>query len=37
MALRQFLEYHFDGSEAKLKLFLEEPLEEAPLALAAAE
>src|SRR3954452_10662207 len=26
MALRHFLEYHFDGSEAKLKLFLEEPL-----------
>jgi len=25
MALRQFLEYHFDGSEAKLKIFLEQP------------
>ncbi len=25
IALRQFLEYHFDGSEAKLKLFLEVP------------
>jgi predicted transcriptional regulator len=25
MALRHFLEYHFDGSEAKLKLFLEAP------------
>ena len=29
MALRQFLEYHFDGSEAKLKIFLEQPLEAA--------
>jgi predicted transcriptional regulator len=27
MALRQFLDYHFDGSEAKLKIFLEQPLE----------
>jgi len=27
MALRQFLEYHFDGSEANLKIFLEQPLE----------
>ncbi len=27
LALRQFLEYHFDGSEAKLKIFLEQPLE----------
>jgi predicted transcriptional regulator len=34
MALRQFLEYHFDGSEAKLRLFLEEPVEDS-LALAA--
>lgn len=25
MALRQFLEYHFEGSEAKLKIFLEQP------------
>jgi predicted transcriptional regulator len=25
LALKQFLEYHFDGSEAKLKLFLEHP------------
>jgi len=25
LALRQFLEYHFDGSEAKLKIFLEQP------------
>jgi predicted transcriptional regulator len=24
LALRQFLEYHFDGSEAKLKIFLEQ-------------
>jgi predicted transcriptional regulator len=28
MALRQFLEYHFDGSEANLRLFLEEPVED---------
>jgi BlaI family penicillinase repressor len=28
MALRQFLEYHFDGSEAKLKIFLEQPVDE---------
>jgi predicted transcriptional regulator len=27
MALRQFLEYHFDGSEAKLKVFLELPVD----------
>jgi predicted transcriptional regulator len=27
MALRQFLQYHFDGSAAKLKIFLEQPLE----------
>jgi predicted transcriptional regulator len=26
MALRQFLDYHFDGSAAKLKVFLEVPL-----------
>ncbi len=26
MALLQFLEYHFDGSEAKLKIFLEQPV-----------
>jgi BlaI family transcriptional regulator, penicillinase repressor len=25
LALKQFLEYHFDGSEAKLKVFLEGP------------
>jgi len=29
LALRHFLEYHFDGSEAKLKIFLEQPVEEA--------
>jgi BlaI family penicillinase repressor len=28
LALRHFLEYHFDGSEAKLKIFLEQPVEE---------
>ncbi|HZL57091.1 MAG TPA: BlaI/MecI/CopY family transcriptional regulator [Bryobacteraceae bacterium] len=28
LALRQFLEYHFDGSAAKLKVFLEVPVEE---------
>lgn len=27
MALRQFLEYHFEGSETKLKVFLEQPIE----------
>jgi predicted transcriptional regulator len=38
LALRQFLEYHFDGSEASLKIFLEQPileqsmLEESPTA-----
>ncbi len=38
MALRQFLEYHFDGSEAKLKLFLEEPVDDnAPGALIETE
>jgi len=26
LALRQFLEYHFEGSEAKLKVFLEQPI-----------
>jgi predicted transcriptional regulator len=29
LALRHFLEYHFDGSEAKLKIFLEQPVETA--------
>jgi predicted transcriptional regulator len=28
LALRQFLDYHFDGSEAKLRVFLEVPLPE---------
>jgi predicted transcriptional regulator len=28
LALRHFLEYHFDGSEAKLKIFLEQPVED---------
>ena len=28
LALRQFLEYHFDGSEASLKIFLEQPVSE---------
>jgi len=31
LALRQFLEYHFDGSEAKLKIFLEQPPDEPAL------
>jgi len=26
LALRQFLEYHFDGSEANLRIFLEQPV-----------
>lgn len=36
LALRQFLEHHFDGSEAKLKLFLEQPAEPHDSAFAAA-
>jgi predicted transcriptional regulator len=28
LALRHFLEYHFDGCEAKLRLFLEEPVDD---------
>ena len=28
LALRQFLEYHFDGSEADLRIFLEQPVPE---------
>jgi len=28
MALTQFLEYHFEGSVAKLRIFLEQPLEQ---------
>jgi predicted transcriptional regulator len=35
MALRQFLEYHFDGSEAKLKVFLDQPLEAQAAAAAS--
>ena len=36
MALQHFLEYHFDGSAAKLRLFLEAPVAEAePAAFAA--
>jgi predicted transcriptional regulator len=31
MALRQFLEYHFDGSAAKLRIFLEAPVQDAPV------
>jgi predicted transcriptional regulator len=31
MALRQFLEYHFDGSAAKLRVFLEVPVQDAAL------
>src|ERR1039458_725793 len=37
MALRQFLEYHFDGSEAKLKIFLEQPLGEERLMETSSE
>ena len=32
LALKQFLEYHFDGSESKLKVFLEQPVADAPVA-----
>jgi predicted transcriptional regulator len=28
LALRQFLEYHFDGSESNLRIFLEQPMPE---------
>jgi predicted transcriptional regulator len=31
LALRQFLEYHFEGSESKLKVFLEQPVVDVPL------
>jgi predicted transcriptional regulator len=31
MALRQFLNYHFDGSEASLRIFLEQPVPEQPI------
>lgn len=30
LALKQFLEYHFEGSEAKLKIFLEQPVVDVP-------
>jgi predicted transcriptional regulator len=30
LALKQFLQYHFDGSEAKLKIFLEQPIVDVP-------
>jgi predicted transcriptional regulator len=30
MALKQFLQYHFDGSAAKLRIFLEQPMLEHP-------
>ena len=36
LALRHFLEYHFEGSEAKLKIFLEQPVEE-PVVVENAE
>jgi predicted transcriptional regulator len=35
MALRHFLEYHFDGSEAKLRIFLELPVDDNVAALLA--
>jgi predicted transcriptional regulator len=34
LALRQFLEYHFDGSAAKLRVFLEAPVQDEPAAPA---
>ncbi len=34
MALRQFLEYHFDGSAANLRIFLEAPVQDMPVAPA---
>jgi predicted transcriptional regulator len=37
LALRHFLEYHFEGSEAKLKIFLEQPVEEVDAAPQAPE
>jgi predicted transcriptional regulator len=36
LALRHFLEYHFEGSEAKLKIFLEQPVEEPVVGEAAS-
>jgi predicted transcriptional regulator len=35
LALRVFLEYHFEGSEAKLKIFLEQPVAEEIESVAA--
>jgi predicted transcriptional regulator len=35
LALRHFLEYHFEGSETKLKIFLEQPVEERVVAESA--
>jgi predicted transcriptional regulator len=35
LALKQFLEYHFDGSETKLKIFLEQPVLQAAAPLLA--
>src|SRR5580658_9994021 len=37
LALRQFLEYHFDGSEADLRIFLEQPVDEDPPAETSPE
>ena len=34
LALRQFLEYHFDGEEAKLKIFLEQPVDDSAPAIS---
>ena len=36
LALKQFLDYHFDGSEVKLKNFLEEPVAEVAMAAISA-
>src|SRR6516164_2129447 len=36
MALRQFLDYHFEGSVAQLKFFLQAPVHENPVAAAVA-
>src|ERR1700761_8190975 len=35
LALKQFLDYHFEGSEAKLKIFLEQPVMDAPVPVEA--
>ena len=38
MALRQFLDYHFDGSVANLKVFLEAPVQDiAPAVIAVVD